>query len=466
MSDMTGKIIMDTQELPENGDSGLPTGTEANHEDKTEVLQGTPSDLSVLEVKEEQENEESKATLVVSDAVSAVNDALSSDSEDVPPGAEPLLDVEQVAGQGITDGESQVTLPASPQSEESPESTPAVVDGFEGGSRVLQETPGEIGPSSGLEEEQPLIVDAENESCASPVFAEEIVESAVEKKVDPESSTVEEAAIDGVSMPLADEVVSSEVVISPDDMSTGRSREVSDIFARTQDSWNAEQAVSKGEVSDHVLQSVFDLSEKVSLLSTTTAAMTVTLQKIADETEQMVGWSQDLKVTSALSKGFLFLALLVLILLLGGMSYLAVGQYNAQHNMHVAEVAVAEAIKVQQRQIAEYDKHFANLVGDELKKEREASSKASVHDRINRLRNGVAEQSLHRKNNGDWFIATGKNELSITDPEVIEELNQAFVKSGRALAVPYLVPPHKMVVALRPNGKGGTDIVVTKEVVP
>jgi len=127
---------------------------------------------------------------------------------------------------------------------------------------------------------------------------------------------------------------------------------------------------------------------------------------------------------------------------------------------------VAEIIRVNQKQLVTYDKHFADLVGGELKKEREVNSKASVHERINRLRNGLAEQKLHRKNNGDWFLATGKSELSLSDPEVIEELNQAFIKSGKALTTPYLMPPHKVVIALRPNGKGGTEIVVTKDVVP
>jgi hypothetical protein len=82
------------------------------------------------------------------------------------------------------------------------------------------------------------------------------------------------------------------------------------------------------------------------------------------------------------------------------------------------------------------------------------------------LRNGLAEQQLYRKNNGDWFVVSGKNEVPVADPDIIQELNQAFVRSGRVLITPYLVPPHKVVSFLRPNGQGGTDIVVTKELAP
>jgi len=424
---------MDKQELSENLDNSVSASTSASreHETETDAVQDTLSDVSVFEVNGEPEQEESKV-----DAVLAVDEELAADDV-VSPVVEPPLETEPVTKQG-------------------------------GPGDELQESSGEIGPASGQAEEQPVIADVEDGSSSSSVVEEEVIDPAVEKMVDLEASTipVAEAASNVVSELVTDETSSSKVVFPRDDMSTARHLDVSDIFTRNQGSWNAELSAQKDVLSEQVFQLVFDLSEKVALLSTTTAAMTVTIQKISDETEQMVGWSHDVKVTSALSKVFLALSILVLVLLLGGMSYLAIGHYNAQHHLHAAQTAVAETIKVQQKQIAEYDKHFADLVGGELKKEREASSKASVHDRINRLRNGLAEQPLHRKNNGDWFVASGKNEVSITDPEIIEELNQAFVKSGKTLTVPYLVPPHKMVVALRPNGKGGTDIFVTKDVVP
>ena len=447
---------MDKQELSENSDNSVSASTSASreHETETDAVQDTLSDVSVSEVNEEQEQEESKADLVNLDAVLAVDEELAADDV-VSPVVEPPLETEPVTKQGGPGDELQ-EMPST------------VADDDGGGTGELQEDSGEIGPASGQAEEQPVIADAEDESSSSFVVEEEVIDPVVEKMVDLEASAapVAEAASDAASALVADEASSSKAVPLQDDISTARHLEVSDIFARTQGSWNAELSAQKDVLPEQVFQLVFDLSEKVALLSTTTAAMTVTIQKISDETEQMVGWSHDVKVTSALSKVFLALSILVLVLLLGGMSYLAIGHYNAQHHLHAAQTAVAGTIKVQQKQIAEYDKHFADLVGGELKKEREASSKASVHDRINRLRNGLAEQPLHRKNNGDWFVASGKNEVSITDPEIIEELNQAFVKSGRTLTVPYLVPPHKAVIALRPNGKGGTDIVVTKDVVP
>lgn len=244
-----------------------------------------------------------------------------------------------------------------------------------------------------------------------------------------------------------------------------RTEEVLETIARLQEDLRAEQVVSR-QNTEQLLQEVSDLTGKAALLTTTTAAMTVTIQKLSDESEQMVSWSEDVKSAGTLSKLFQAIAILVLVMLLGGVAYLAVKHQKTQQHLYAAEATLAEAIKLQQNQIAEYDKHFASLVGTEFRKEQEESSKVSVQEKLNRLRNGLAEQQLYRKTNGDWFAVNGKNEVALSDPDVIELLNQAFVKSGRALTTPYLVPPHKVVSVLRPNGQGGTDIVVTKELAP
>lgn len=271
-------------------------------------------------------------------------------------------------------------------------------------------------------------------------------------------SIADSAPTGDVDQEQADEAVAPVITVPVD-----RSAEVIDTLSRYWDAWDAEQVASR-EKSDQLLRDVSDLAGKVALLSTTTAAMTVTLQKMAGETEQLTNWSEDVRAAGSMSKLFHILMILALVLLLVGMSYLAVRQYQANQHLNTAEATIAAAIKTQQQQIAGYDKHFANLVGVEITKEREASFKSSVQERINRLRNGVAEQQLYRKTNGDWFAVIGKNEIALSDPDVLEELNQAFVKSGRPLKTPYLMPPHKVVVVLRANGKGGTEIVITKEV--
>ncbi len=248
---------------------------------------------------------------------------------------------------------------------------------------------------------------------------------------------------------------------SADALAVYRHGEVLDTLVRH----GNEQAVIS-EKLEQTLQKLAELSVSIELFSTTMNAMGNKIQKISEESAQMTSWSGTVKGVGTLSKLFQVAAIIVLVLLAGGMSYLAVRQHQAGHNLHQAEIAMTAAIDTQKKQIAEYDKHFAELIGVEIKLEREASSKALVQDKINRLRNGLAEQPLYRKNNGDWFIANGKSETVLSDPDLLEELNQAFSKAGRELTTNYLVPPHKVVVMLRPNGKGGTDIVVTKDTAP
>jgi hypothetical protein len=213
-------------------------------------------------------------------------------------------------------------------------------------------------------------------------------------------------------------------------------------------------------------QQVPELMEKVALLSAAVSGMTTDIAGLSEETGQVVSWTENTRVVSVASKIFLSLSLLVLLLLLGGMSYLAIQLMQTQQRQNATEKALSGALTLEQKRLADYDKHFADLVGTEIKKERASSSQAVVQDKLNRLRNGLAEQRIYRKNNGDWFVEANKREEIVTDPELIELLNQAFARSGRALTTTYLVPPHKAVSALRPNGHGGTDIVVTKEVVP
>lgn len=93
-------------------------------------------------------------------------------------------------------------------------------------------------------------------------------------------------------------------------------------------------------------------------------------------------------------------------------------------------------------------------------------SKESIQSKLNHLRGGAAELRLLRKSSGDWLLPKGKTEEPITDHDLIELLNQLFEKSGRSLTTHPSLPPHKVVSILKPNGKGGTELVVTKETVP
>ena len=217
---------------------------------------------------------------------------------------------------------------------------------------------------------------------------------------------------------------------------------------------------------EYIATTSFDLSEKVAELSKNVAVLSVQLQKVSEETEQTVAWSASTKLVSPLSKIFLTLSIVVLVALLGGMGYLAVNQMQLQQRQDKLTSVAMHSVEAQEKRMAAFDQHFADLVGTEIKHERETINKESIQSKLNHLRGGAAEQRLLRKSNGDWLLPKGKTEELITDHDLIEQLNQMFEKSGRSLTTHPSLPPHKVVSILKPNGKGGTDLVVTKETVP
>lgn len=217
---------------------------------------------------------------------------------------------------------------------------------------------------------------------------------------------------------------------------------------------------------EYVASTMFAMNERVTELSKAVSALSLELQKVSDETERTVTWAESVKITSALSRWFLIVTIVVLFALLGGMAYLAVNQHQLQQQQAKVSMVAANAVDAQEKRLEEFNKHFAELVGGEIKNEREAISKDSIMSKLNKLRGGVAEQRILRKSNGDWLIPSGKTEELVTDHDTIEALNQAFEKSGRSLVTPPSIPPHKVVSILKPDGKGGTAVVVTRETVP
>ncbi|MCE1225263.1 MAG: hypothetical protein LWW87_02120 [Geobacteraceae bacterium] len=217
---------------------------------------------------------------------------------------------------------------------------------------------------------------------------------------------------------------------------------------------------------EYIANTSFDLSEKVAELSKTVAVLSVQLQKVSEETEQTAAWSASTKLVSPLSKTFLVLAIVVLVVLLAGVGYLATNQMQLQQRQDKLTSVAMHSVEAQEKRMAAFDQHFADLVGTEIKHERESISKESIQSKLNHLRGGAVEQRLLRKSNGDWLLPKGKTEELITDHDLIEQLNQMFEKSGRSLTTHPSLPPHKVVSILKPNGKGGTDLMVTKETVP
>ena len=90
-----------------------------------------------------------------------------------------------------------------------------------------------------------------------------------------------------------------------------------------------------------------------------------------------------------------------------------------------------------------------------------------VTERLNRLRSGHSEKKLIRKETGDWFVFDGKMATAtVIDVEIIKALNDAYIKYGRSLTTKIPLPPHNAVCLLKPDGKGGTKIVMTGNFAP
>lgn len=285
---------------------------------------------------------------------------------------------------------------------------------------------------------------------------------------------VQQDAEDGDELPLA---VIGEEVQSLSERFNARA-EIEDDLRRAED----EMAYLRGQIRqdpavlavvqeqqnklEYIASTSFDLSEKVAELSRAVAVLTVQLQKVSEETERTVAWSESTRLVRPLSKTFLILAIVMLVALLGAMGYLAVSQLQLQQRQDKLSLLATQAVEAQTRRQAEFDKQFAGLIGTEIKHEREAIIKESAQSKLNHLRGGAAEQRLLRKSSGDWLFPKGKAEELITDQNLIELLNQLFEKSGRSLTSHPSLPPHKVVSILKPDGKGGTDLVVTRETVP
>lgn len=326
-------------------------------------------------------------------------------------------------------------------------------------------------------------VESVDEAAVSPVVADESavaeVESIdsgtldavtelpeqVEAATDAPSTTLEEGQDD---MPTASEddiqslsdrlnAVGLQYQAETDNRYTQSQSETLDVLAA-----NAADQMTKLE---YIASTLFTMHERVGELSNSVALLSHEIEKVSGETEKTVKWSESTTITSALSRWFLVSSIVVLITLTGGVIYLAISQYQLQQQQNAVSKLVASEVEIQAKRMAEFDKHFAEMVGGQIKDVRETISKESIMSKLNKLRNGAAEARILRKTTGDWLIPTGKTEELITDHDTIEALNQAFEKSGRSLIVPPSIPPHKVVCILKPDGKGGTAVVVTRETV-
>lgn len=185
-----------------------------------------------------------------------------------------------------------------------------------------------------------------------------------------------------------------------------------------------------------------------------------------------------------LSNSFLTIASTALALLVIFQIYLFTSLVKTQQIQHASGSAVLGNISGLNKKMADYNKNLSKALenpvphgqplamSDVAEKtthvslgNREVGSVA-VLEKLNKLRNGLPEKKLIRKETGDWFIYTKKSEECISDVEIIEALNQAFKNIGKSLTPVIPLPTHNAVCLLKPDGKGGTDIVMTKAFLP
>ena len=190
---------------------------------------------------------------------------------------------------------------------------------------------------------------------------------------------------------------------------------------------------------------------------------------------------------SMLSKTYLIISSVVLALLIVFQIYIFSLQNSTQRIQGNASSAVLQNISSLNKKMVVYDRNItkileknaeeehakANLVAAEKAGHNAQGASEAGHvnvtpvlEKLNKVRNGFPEKKLIRKETGDWFVYNKKNDECISDVDVIEALNQAYRKTGRSITTSIPLPAHKALCVLKPDGKGGTQVVMTKEFLP
>ncbi len=188
-----------------------------------------------------------------------------------------------------------------------------------------------------------------------------------------------------------------------------------------------------------------------------------------------------------LSKMFLIISSITITLLIAFQLYTFTSLIKTEQLQNAAGSSVLESIGSLNKKMAAYDKNLTKALEKPAPQEHvlpnpvaveKAIHETSVHaetvaphvtpvpEKLNRLRNGLPEKKLIRKETGDWFVYNKKTEECIADVEAIETLNGAYKKIGRSLSTTVPMPAHNALCILKPDGKGGTDVVMTKVFVP
>ncbi len=207
----------------------------------------------------------------------------------------------------------------------------------------------------------------------------------------------------------------------------------------------------------------------------------------ADVKTEIAANTSDVKFRNVLSKSFLAISSAVVLLLAVFQIYTFTVLVKTEKSQNISGPAVLEKISNLNKNMGEYNKNITKVLENTAQQEHAKANPAAaepkapeapaagvvtpvpvvpVNVKLSKLRNGLSEKKLYRKETGDWFVYNKKNDELISDLEVIESLNQAYKKLGRPVSPKVPLPPHKALCLLKPDGKGGTLAVMTNDFLP
>jgi len=239
------------------------------------------------------------------------------------------------------------------------------------------------------------------------------------------------------------------------------------------------------ETLQESLANTQSLSEKIDAVSNHTDGLVKQLNGLALNyellTAEMETISSDAHSKSVLSKTFLVISTLIIALLVVFQIYMFTSLIKTERLQNASGSTVLENITGLNNKMAAYDKNLTKALEVPPQQEQVQAHPAVVEaagnmetapvnvtpvlEKLNKLRNGLPEKKLIRKESGDWFVYNKKSDECVSDVDVVEALNESYIKIGRTLTPTIPMPQHKALCILKPDGKGGTKVDMTKEFV-
>ena len=245
------------------------------------------------------------------------------------------------------------------------------------------------------------------------------------------------------------------------------------------------------ESLQETLDNTQNISSKMDAVSNNTDRLANQVNNISSICEllaaEMESISSGANTKTILSKTFLTISSIIIALLLIFQVYIFTSLIKIQRIQNAAGSSVLENISQLNKQMAVYNSNLTKALENPVQQGHAQlnpaapekaghddpgnigagpSNALAVLEKMNKLRNGLPERKMIRKETGDWFIFNKKNEECITDAEIIDVLNQAYKKIGRSLSPAIPMPSHKAICILKPDGKGGTEVVMSKNFLP